>query len=290
MIRRRELIRRLSALRHIPDERDRSRGVVERLVAPGPDGRVVDRSVEREVDLHVPLEVVHDRAPAADALGVLHRGMIRHVVRQHVPVTGWGLGMRAVCPVLGDDTLEVRTVHHVGRVRRPRHGIHGVTDAIICARRVVAPRAGGDVDQHLLPDIQMAAQPDELDHSRFHGLVAGSCEVRRGTRIEEEFGGGISIFRSEREGGHAAPADADEFLDERADRDVVLGYEVIEGERLPPVRVDDAPGARQLEDQRRVRGGVAGPVGIAATVTLVGAVPFAVTNHRVGDPVSQRRG
>ncbi|TMB18029.1 MAG: DUF2784 domain-containing protein [Deltaproteobacteria bacterium] len=57
---------------------DRPHRVVLPLDAPARHRGVVHGAVERQVHLHVPLEVVHDRPDAADAL---HRGgLVGHVV------------------------------------------------------------------------------------------------------------------------------------------------------------------------------------------------------------------
>src|SRR5207237_3006194 len=67
VIRRELWIGRLTKARHITDHRDRTVPVVTALQSPRRDRRVVYRSIEREVELHIPLQPIDDRAGAADS-------------------------------------------------------------------------------------------------------------------------------------------------------------------------------------------------------------------------------
>jgi hypothetical protein len=66
------------------------------LEAPRDDGGVVDRPVEGEVELHVPLEPIERRAVAAKTQ--VRREGVRDLVRDDVPVAGRRLGLRPVGP------------------------------------------------------------------------------------------------------------------------------------------------------------------------------------------------
>src|SRR5664280_2074898 len=59
-------VARLAEPAHVPDERERARGVVGALEAPRRDRRIVERTVEGEVQLDVPLEAVDGGTGAAD--------------------------------------------------------------------------------------------------------------------------------------------------------------------------------------------------------------------------------
>src|SRR5439155_11559859 len=91
-------IARLPQARQVADHRDRPDAVVAALEAPGRDRRVVDRTVEREVELDVPLQTIDGRTCSADPQ--IWREPIRYGVRDDIPVARWRLGARAVGPEL----------------------------------------------------------------------------------------------------------------------------------------------------------------------------------------------
>ena len=287
---RKRRIRGLPHPGHVADERDRPGGIVDVLVTPGPDRRVVHGAIERQIELHVPLEVAERPPPAADPLAVPHPRIVRDGIGDHVPVPGRGLRPRAVRPELGDDALEVGAIDDVGRVGLIRHRVHGVAGAVVRAERVVGDRPGRDIDEHVLRCVDAAAQPDQLDHRVLHDLVARAAQPRLRTRVHGEPGRGIDVLRSQGERDDVRPAHADEFLDRSADRNAVLSHEEVERQRLPAVRIDDVPDTRQLEDQLGIDGRIAGVIRVATALALVRTVGRAIGDHRGGDPVPERRG
>ena len=70
------------------------------LGPPGGDRGIVVRSVQREVELHIPLERIDRLAGAADAQIVAQ--LLGHGIRERVPVPGRGLRVGTVRPELGD--------------------------------------------------------------------------------------------------------------------------------------------------------------------------------------------
>ena len=111
------------------------------LHAPSRDGRVVDGAVEREVELHVPLEPVELGAATADA--PLEIGRVRDVVGDRVPVAGRCLGGGPVGPELGQRAGEVAAAHAVRLVRRARDRVAARSPAPSFVPSVLSPRARG---------------------------------------------------------------------------------------------------------------------------------------------------
>ena len=283
-------IRGLPGGGHVTNERDRARGVIGVLGAPGPDRRVVHRAVEREVDLHVPFEVVDERPPTAEPLAAAHGRMVGHVVGDDVPVPRRRLRARSVGPEIGDHTLEIGAVDDDRGVRLAGDRIHRISRAVIDAQRVVEDGAWRYVDELAQGCVQVAAQPDQLHDRILHDRVSRAAEERRRAGIEEEAGRGIPVRRFEGERRDPSPADAHEVLDPRTDGDPVLSHQEVEGQRLPAVRVEEVARAGQLEDERLVDGGIARGVRIAHARALVGAVFLAMADHGRGDPVAEGGG
>ena len=282
VVRRSVRIARLAEPAHVADHRDRPDRVVVALEAPGGDRRVVDCGVHREIELDVPLEPIEDRARAFDP--EVRRELVRDHVGEDVPVPGRGLRLRPVRPELRHDPVEVTLVDDVRRVWLARRRVDRVAVAVIRAERVAAARAGRDVDRRLDRGIEEARVADDLDGLILVGLVGRRVpELGRGAGID-----GRPRSAPVREGKalDVAPLRPDRLLDPVRDRDAVLADHVLELERLPAVRIDEAGVAGVLDDERRVDRLV---VGRRVAVGLVRAVGLAVGEDGRRDPVADRR-
>ena len=250
----------------------------------------MDGAVERQVELHVPFQVVEDGAGAAQPL--LQRRVLGHFVGQHVPVPRRRLRVGAVGPELRDHTAAVGQGHDVGGVGPAGDGILRVAAILVRAQRAVAADRRRQVDRAAGLRRQLAAQPEHGLHARPEGGVALAAEQRRRPGIDGAPADVAARRRPQREGRHAAPVRSDEVLHRFAQLDRVLRDAGVEGQRLPAVRVDERHdqfvGRRALEGQRQVDRLVAAVVGVA--VLFVGAVPEPVGDHGRRDAVAQRAG
>ncbi len=166
---------RLTELRHVAHERDRARAAEVPLGAPRDDGRVVHRAIEREVDLHVPLEGIHLRRGTRDA-GVEVRsaahaaamlGVIGDVVRERVPVSRGRLGHRAIRPELCEHPREVTQGDDIRRVGRAGRWVEGTPITVLRPEWVVAVGAGRDVDGALV-QLEVRLRLDDLHDPARH--------------------------------------------------------------------------------------------------------------------------
>src|SRR5438309_1821069 len=118
--------------------------VVAALETPCRDRGVVHRAVEREVELHVPLQPIDDGAASADSQ--VRRERVRDRVRDDVPMAGWSLGIRTVGPELGDCSIEVALPDDLWRVRPTGARIQCAPLTAVRSERVRADLTGRDVD------------------------------------------------------------------------------------------------------------------------------------------------
>ena len=282
MIRRELWIGRLTKARHITDHRDRTVPVVTALQSPRRDRRVVHRSIEREVELHIPLQPIDDRAGAADSQ--VRRKRVGHRVRKDVPVTRRCFGIRTVRPELGDRSIEVACSDHVRRVGITGDGIDRVTGTSIRSDRVVAEHGRRNVDHVVACGVEQAAIADDFEGLRLEERIGRRvAEPRRRPWIERH---AQRAAGRDGEGGHVSPVRANGLLNAARQDDAVLAHEVLDLERLPAVRVDDRD-LRERDDERRVDRLV---VDRGVPVRFVRTVRAAIVEHRFGDAISHGRG
>src|SRR5439155_27078324 len=127
-------IARLPQARYVADHGDRSDAVVATLETPGRDRRVVYGAIEGEIELHVPLQTIDDRAAPADTQ--VRSELVRDRVRERVPVARRRLRARTVGPKFGDRPVEVALPHDLGRVRSTRDRIERMTPAAVRPDRI----------------------------------------------------------------------------------------------------------------------------------------------------------
>ena len=274
-------VARLAEPAHVPDERDRPRSVVVALEAPRRDRRIVERTVEGEVQLDVPLEAVDGGTGAADPQ--VRGQLVGREVGEHVPVTRWGLGVGPVRPELCHDPPEIGLVHDVRRVRLAGRRIDRVAGAVVRAEAVVAARAWGDVDGHARARVERAAVPDDLDDLVLEHLVGrGISQPGRGAGIDRDARGAAGGQAERRD---VTPDRADGLLHPVGHRDAVLGDHVRDLKWLPAVGIaHERPGHR--DDEGRIDG-LVGRVVVSGR--LVRPVCEAVGDHSFRDPVPDRR-
>ena len=275
-------IARLPEARQVADHRDRPDAVVAALQSPRRDRRVVDRTVEREVELDVPLQTIDGRIFSAHAQ--IWRELIRYGIRDDIPVARWRLGARAVGPELDHRPKEVSLPHAVRRVWLSRDGIQSATAPVIRPEIVCPDRARRDVHRCVVRRVEEAAVAEHLDRL---------SPIRRvGGRVAEAgLWPGIHGSTGRATGGngerrHVTPVRTDRLLDPVRQRDPVLAQHVLDLERLPAIRVDER-NTGFADDERRVHRCIA-RVGVA--VRLVRAVRLAVVENTFRDPVPDRRG
>ena len=100
----------------------------------------MDGGIQGEINFHVPFQIVHDRAGAADAFYKVR--IIAHGIGEHVPVAGRSFGVGAVRPKLGEHAREIAAPDDVGRIGLAGEGIGRMSGAIIGSERVVPECAG----------------------------------------------------------------------------------------------------------------------------------------------------
>ena len=273
-------IARLPKTRHVPDHRDRSNAVIATLQAPRRDRRVVDGAVQREVELHVPLQAVDSGTAPADAQ--VRGQLVRDRVRDHVPVAGWRLGVRTVRPELDDRAVVIALPHDVRGVRATRDGIRRMTVTIVRPQIVGADRTRRNVHHRVARCIEEAAVTEHLDGLRPVERVGGRVtQTRRRPGID---GRARCAACGNGEGSHMAPVRRDGLLNAVRQHDAVLAEHARDLERLPSVRVDQRD-PRFRYDKRRIDRRIAG---IGVPVRLVRAVRLPVIEHRLRDPVADR--
>ena len=258
-------VRGLSVPAHPADGRDGPHRIVLALDAPGHDGRIVHGPVHREVHLHVPFEGLDLRTRTADALRDTR--IVGDMVGDRVPVSRRRLGPGPVRPELGETSRPVPALDDVRGIGRPGDRVGRVSDAVVGAERVVAPRARRDVEHLTVARVESAAQPDD---ARMGGLERGvRCPAgdRRWTRVDVDVG---RIRPRERERPDVVPLRPDDRLHLVRQRDAVLCYEHVEGEGLPAAGVGQQGRVGELHDERLVGRHVPGRVCVPGG--LVGAV------------------
>src|SRR5437660_7073928 len=121
----------------------------------------MDGTVQREVELHVPLQAI-DGGPLATDPQVRPQ-LVRGGVCDDVPVPGRRLGLRSVRPEFCQRPREVALVDDFRLVRLAGHRIDASTGAIVGAQWIVATSRRRYVDQYVLCRIEPAAVADDLD-------------------------------------------------------------------------------------------------------------------------------
>ena len=105
-------IRALTQPRHVANGRYRSDVVVKALVRPSGNGRVVQRTAQRQIRPDGVPQGVEGRALTAPLGRVI--GVVHGPVQQDEPVPGWRLTFWAVCPEFGQNPGVVSTQDGVG--------------------------------------------------------------------------------------------------------------------------------------------------------------------------------
>ena len=269
-------IARLSEVGQIADRCDRTPAVVIALDRPRRAGGFMDAGIQTEVEFHIPFEIIHDRAHAADAFH--EQGMIADAIGHGVPVSGRRLGVRPVGPELGQHAGKVAPLHDVGRIRLARGGVEGVPRAVIGAEGVVSKSAGRNVHRHAVIRRQLAAGPNHGHHVLDKRGVTRATEEGRRSGINPGLG---RIGPRQRKRTDAQPLCAQIVLDRRRGEAILILRIENNLQPLPAIHIDQAGiklvvrDARQLGDQR--------PVDVNVT-TLIGRIV------RVGNGVDRRRG
>ena len=129
----------------------------------------MDRPIQGEVELDVPLEPIDRLALATDPES--ESGRVRDLVRDEVPVAGRRLRLRAVGPVLRECPREVRLQDDVRLVRLPGGRVDVMSVAVVRAERVVAEGARPDVDGHAIRGVEQMAAADDLDRFLLERLI-----------------------------------------------------------------------------------------------------------------------
>ncbi len=228
-------------LRHPSDHRDRTDRVVERLVPPCGDRRIVQGAVEDQTELHVPPQ-------AARIAGgfIVAEQRIRRLTGERVPVPRRCLRGGSIRPVLGNRPVVVGCIDVVRLVRLAGHRVLVMACRRLVAHRrdVVRPRS--DVHRRL-PGLQVGRRADHLDRLiavlRRRGVVT---DPRRRTRVEWRLRIDVDGERRNR-----PPVGTDERLLATRERHPVLRHVGLEEERLPTIRIDDLR-AGFGDDERRV--------------------------------------
>ena len=219
---------------HVADHRDRPGGVVEALDAPGRDGRVVHRAVEREVHLHVPFEPIDSgrrsrrcaaRSPASPRPAFAITFQCPGGVSDFGPSAQYSASTRAKSP----------RGTTCGSYGWPVAGLTWWPVPSLAPSGVAAERARADVDRRrrrwrrarlLRRMISTACVLERL----VRGLAeAAAADPGRSAMPVVDVG--------QRERRHVPPVRTDEGLDRARDRQAVLGDLLVQGERLPAVRV-----------------------------------------------------
>ena len=207
----------------------------------------MDRAVQGEVELHVPLEPIDDRTLAADPQ--IWRKRIGDRVRDDVPMARRGLRVRAVGPELGDRPVEVARTHDVRRVGATGRRIAGVPVTAVGSKSVRADGTGPDVDRRVARNIEQAAVADDLEGLRLVERIGRRiAEPRRWTGVERH---ALRATGGNRERGDVPPVRADRCLHAARQHDAVLAQQKFHLERLPAIRIDD-PDIGERHDERRI--------------------------------------
>src|SRR2546425_4933809 len=93
-------------------------------------------SIESEVHLHVPLQIVHDRPHATD---LFHgRWLVCHIIGENIPMPRRGFGTGAIGPELRAGAREIAAFNYIGGVRKPGDGISRTAMSIVDVEVAVA--------------------------------------------------------------------------------------------------------------------------------------------------------
>ena len=179
-------IRALATLRHVANRADWPHRVVVSLQAPRGDCRIVQRTVERDVHLDVPLEFAELRPLATEA--PFERRVIGHHVCDFVPVARRRGRVRAVCPELREAARPVAALDDVGWVRLARHRVDRVPGAVVCSKRIVPKYRRRDIHRHAVVRRELAREPNDVFMSQAPRRVAHAVQYRRRIRDRKHAG------------------------------------------------------------------------------------------------------
>ena len=247
-------LRGLAFAGHVADHRDGSRAGVVSLQSPRGAGGIVGGGGEGEIDLHIPLEVVHDGSSATNAL---HGGRhVSHLIRQQMPVAGRRLGVRTIRPIFSEHAGVVAALHLVRRIDATGDGVGGKAGATVAAERVVAEGTGGNVHERGV--IELAAgdeHPERLLLVFIVSSAGGTAETKlRGAAKGIEPGlRGIRPREAEGRGGETLHPE--EALRPAGKEEAILRDARGEVERLPVVRIR-VGGNAKAERAVQVKAGV----------------------------------
>ena len=203
----------------------------------------MDRARQCLVELHVPFEIVYDRADAADFLH--HERMIRYLVRDREPMAGRRFGIRAIRPELSQDPVVVASRHDIRGVGQARFWIELAALATVRSEAVISARSRTDVDHEAIGRVELGAPFENLLETPAILRIALPIDLGWFSRIVIQpifvaipLMDGQVIF-DQREGCHCSPFGTQEGWHAERKGYARLTDEELEDQCLPAVGVEN---------------------------------------------------
>ena len=143
----------------------------------------MNRSVEREINFHVPFQIVEHRTSASDTFYEIR--IVTHTVGNRVPMARRCFGAWAVRPKFSEDAHEVAAFDQVRRIRLTCGRIGRVTTAVARSQSIISKRARRNINHHPVVGSKFAATLDDVNDVAAKSIAG---KLRRRTGINPRLG------------------------------------------------------------------------------------------------------
>src|SRR5687768_2081502 len=138
-------------------------------------------TIEREVDFHIPLQVIQRRAAPANSLDEIWS--VADFVGDNVPMARRRFRARTIRPEFSQHTRKVAKLHHVGWVGTSRDRIYRITRAIVGPQRIISQNAWRNINCRAAVWSQLAAASNAIHHCLAKSRIAFTVQTRWRTWI-----------------------------------------------------------------------------------------------------------